>query len=123
MGTISFNYNSTKTTGTAFVVSNGFYQLSTTNTLICQRDVTTSAYVPNKYFILARVNSTAANERRILTFVIHWEDSSTAPPSFPDPGFGIDEDVEGTLTSLVQVLRSDNNVVIPVPSATTTSIG
>lgn len=123
MGTFSFDHTKTITTGSAFTVSNGFYDLSTTNTLICQKDTTTSAYTPNKYYILAKVNSTAPDQRRILTFTIYWEDSSTAPPSLPDPGFGIDEDVDGTLTSLVQVVRSDNNVVRPVPTAQTTGIG
>jgi hypothetical protein len=123
MGTFSFDYTRTRTTGTAFTVADGFYDLGTTPTIIAQKDVTTSAYVPNRYYITARVNSTLPEQRRILTFVIHWDDASGKPPSFPDPGFGIDEDVEGTLTSQVQVVRSDNNVVIPVPNATTTSIG
>jgi hypothetical protein len=122
MGTFSFNWTRTAATGTAFTVTDGFYDLGTAPTLICQKDVTTSAYVPNSYYITARVNSTLANERRILTFVIHWADASGKPPSFPDPGFGIDENVTGTLTSTVKVLRSATNVSVPTPSATTTSI-
>lgn len=123
MGTFRFNYDRVFTTGTAFTGTDGFYDLTTIPVIVAQKETSSSAYIPNEYFITARVNSTLANERRILTFVINWDDSSVAPPSFPDPGFGIDEDVEGTLTSQVQVVRSINNVVIPVPNATTTSIG
>jgi hypothetical protein len=124
MGTFRFDWDRVFTTGTADQVgTQGFYKLTTIPTFIAQKSTSSSAYIPNEYYITARVNSTLANERRILTFVINWDDSSGAPPSFPDPGFGIDEDVEGTLTSQVQVVRSINNVVIPVPNATTTAIG
>lgn len=123
MGTFRFNYERVFTTGTAFTGTDGFYQLTTIPVIVAQKETSTSAYIPNEYYITAKVNSTLANERRILTFVINWDDSSVAPPSFPDPGFGIDEDVEGTLTSRVQIVRSINNVIIPVPNATTTTIG
>jgi hypothetical protein len=126
MGVFRINYDRVFTDVPSidtFTGTNGFYGLSTIPTIIAQRQTSSSAYIPNEYYITASVNSTQANERRILTFVINWDDSSVAPPSFPDPGFGIDEDVEGVLTSKVQVVRSINNVVIPAPSATTTSIG
>jgi hypothetical protein len=123
MGTFRFDWDRVYTTGSAFTGTDGFYQLTTIPIIIAQKETSSSAYVPNEYFITARVNSTLPNERRILTFVINWDDRSGAPSSFPDPGFGIDEDVEGTLTSRVQVVRSINNVVIPVPNATTTAIG
>jgi hypothetical protein len=124
MGTFRIDYDSTFTTGSAFAnTAAGFYKLTENPIIIAQKETSSSAYIPNEYFITARVNSTLANERRILSFVIHFDDRSTAPPSFPDPGFGIDEDVEGTLISRVQIVRSINNVVIPVPSITTGSIG
>jgi hypothetical protein len=123
MGTFRFNYEGVFTTGTAFTSTDGFYELTTIPVIIAQKETSSSAYIPNEYYITARVNSTLANERRILTFVINWDDRSGKPPSFPDPGFGIDEDVEGTLISRVQAVRSINNVVIPIPNATTTTIG
>jgi hypothetical protein len=123
MGTFRFDWDRVYTTGSAFTGTDGFYQLTTIPIIIAQKETSSSAYIPNEYFITARVNSTLPNERRILTFVINWDDRSGSPPSFPDPGFGIDEDVEGTLTSRVQVVRSINNVVIPIPNATTTAIG
>jgi hypothetical protein len=123
MSTFRFNYTGVFTTGSAFTGTDGFYELTTIPTIIAQKETSSTAYLPNEYYITASVNSTLANERRIITFVINWDDRSGKPPSFPDPGFGIDEDVEGTLTSRVQVVRSINNVVIPVPNATTTTIG
>lgn len=123
MGTFRFNFDRVFTTGSAFTGTDGFYELSTIPTIIAQKETSSSAYIPNEYFITANVNSVLANERRVLTFVINFDDRSGRPPSFPDPGFGIDEDVEGTLISRVQVVRSINNVVIPVPNALTTPIG
>jgi hypothetical protein len=122
MGTISFNYTQTVTTGGGTGGNLGWYDLSTSDNLIFQRDTTTPTYSPNKYYIYARVNDTGA-DRRILYLTIHWEDSSAAPASFPDPGFGIDENVDGTLTSEVEVFRaSGSNVSVPVPSANTTAL-
>jgi hypothetical protein len=123
MGTFRFSWDRVYTTGSAFTGPGGFYKLTTIPVTIAQKETSSSAYVPNEYRITARVNSTLPNERRILTFVVYWDDRSGPPPSFPDPGFGVDEDVEGTLTSRVQVVRSINNVVIQVPNATTTAIG
>lgn len=122
MGTIAMNYTQTTCTGTGVTSSLGFYDLTTSDNLIFEKDAPTGAYTPNKYYIYARVNDTGSN-RRILILTIHWGDDSPQPNSFPDPGFGIDENVTGTLTSRVQVYRaSGTNVSVPTPSATTTSI-
>jgi hypothetical protein len=122
MGTIAMNHTQTTCTGTGVTSSLGFYDLTTTNGVIFEKDAPTGAYTPNKYYIYARVNDTGAN-RRILYFDIVFGDDSPAPPSVPDPGFGIDENVDGTLTSTVQVYRaSGTNVSVPTPSAVTTAI-
>ena len=122
MGTIKFNYTGVVTTGTGdYVSTNGFYEVGTSDELIFEKDAPAGAYAPNKYYIYAKVNSTS--DRRILTFTINWGDDSGKPPSFPDPGFGIDEDPDGTLTSDVQVYRaSGTNVSRPIPSASSTGI-
>lgn len=121
MGTIKLNYNNVTTTGTGTVFSNGFYEVGISDELIFEKDAPAGAYAPNKYYIYARVNS--LSDRRILYLTIHWGDDSLAPPSYPDPGFGLDENVDGTLTSEVQVLRaSGSNVSRPLPSASTTPI-
>lgn len=121
MGTIKFNYDVTTTTGTGTTSTIGWYDLTTSDNLIFEKDAPSGAYAPNKYFIYARVNSTS--DRRIGYFTIYFADDSGAPPSYPDPGFGLDENVDGTLTSTVQVYRpSGTNVSRPVPSAATTAI-
>jgi hypothetical protein len=122
MGTIAMNYTRTTCTGTGTTSTLGFYDLTTTNNLIFEKNAPTGAYSPNHYYIYARVNDTGAN-RRILYFEIRFGDDSLAPSSFPDPGFGIDENVDGTLTSTVQAYRaSGSNVSVPLPSAITTPI-
>jgi len=121
MGDIKMNYTATSCTGTGFTSSIGWYDLTTSDNLIFEKDAPSGAYAPNKYFIYARVNSTS--DRRIGYFTIHFADDSQAPPSLPEPGFGIDENVDGTLTSTVQVYRpSGTNVSRPVPPASTTGI-
>lgn len=130
MGVIKFNYTGVTCTGTGdFLGTNGFMPepgaplsgLGTSDELIFQKSAPAGDYSPNKYYIYARVNSTS--DRRILYLTIHWGDDSPAPPSFPDPGFGIDENVDGTLTSDVQVLRaSGTNVSRPIPSASSTGL-
>lgn len=121
MGVIRINYDVTTCTGTGFPSTIGWYDLTTSDNLIFEKDAPSGAYAPNKYFIYARVNSTT--DRRIGYFTIYFADDSAAPPSYPDPGFGIDENVDGTLTSDVQVYRpSGTNVSRPVPPAATTPI-
>jgi hypothetical protein len=122
MGTIKFNYTGVSCTGTGdYLSTNGFYEVGTSDELIFEKDAPAGAYAPNKYYIYARVNS--ASDRRILYLTIHWGDDSGKPPSFPDPGFGIDEDVDGTLVSDVQVYRaSGTNVSRPIPSASSTGL-
>lgn len=121
MGTIAFNYTQTTCTGTGFTSSLGWYDLTTDDNLLFQKDTPTGTYAPNKYYIYGRVNSTT--DRRIGIFTIHFADESGKPPTFPDPGFGIDENVDGTLISTVNVYRATGaNVSVPVPSATTTSL-
>jgi len=121
MGVIKMNYDATTCTGTGFTSTIGWYDLTTSDNLIFEKDAPSGAYAPNKYFIYARVNSTS--DRRIGYFTIHFADDSAAPPSYPDPGWGIDENVDGTLTSTVQVYRpSGTNVSRPVPPAATTGI-
>ena len=119
MGTIRFNYDATTCTGTGVTSTIGYYDITTSDNLIFEKDAPTGSYTPNKYFIYARKNI----DGNVIIFTLHWWDDSPAPPSLPDPGFGIDENVDGTLTSTVQTFRATgDNVSVPNPSATTTPI-
>jgi hypothetical protein len=122
MGTIAFNYTGVTCTGTgSFLGTNGFYEIGTSDELIFEKDAPAGAYAPNKYYIYGRVTDT--NDRKTAIFTVHFGDDSGKPPSYPDPGFGIDEDVDGSLTSSVQVYRASGvNVSVPTPPATTSGI-
>ena len=122
MGIIKFNHTGVTCTGTgSYLGTNGFYEVGINDELIFEKDAPAGAYAPNKYYIYARVNS--LSDRRILYLTVHWGDDSGKPLSYPDPGFGIDEDVDGTLTSDVQVYRASGaNVSRPIPSASSTGL-
>ena len=113
MGTISMNWNSTTTTGTFSSIASavGFYQLTTTPTSIFSKATASPTYTPNKYEIFASVD--ANTSPRIITFTIRFQDLS-APG-----GFSIDENVSGTLASLVQTYyATGSNVAVSLPSVT-----
>lgn len=122
MGVVAFNYAGVTTTGVAdYIGTNGWYEIGTEYELIFEKDAPAGAYAPNKYFIYAR--RSAAPLDYIVEFKIHWWDDSAAPPTLPDPGFGVDEMVDGTLVSNVRTFRATGtNVSVPQPSATTTTI-
>ena len=111
MGVIAFNYNSTTNTGTGVAsTSIGWYQLLTEDQLIFQKNAPAGDYADNKYFIFAK-----RPQPNVLVFTIRFSDQSTQL---------IDEDVDGTLNSIVQVYRaSGNNVSVPAPAASTSGIG
>ncbi len=121
MGTVKISHNTTTVTGTATTISLGFYNLGTVDNLLVQKDAPAGAYALNKFYIYGKVDS--ATDRKVLTLTLYWADDSVAPTSYPDPGFGIDEQVDGTLTSYIQCNRATgSNVSVPQPPATTTAI-
>jgi hypothetical protein len=123
MGTIKMRYNDVVTTGIGTVIGTGFYELGTSDSLIFVKEAPSSGfYSQNEYFITARVNDTV--DRKKVIFTITWADDSTAPVSAPDPGFGVDENVDGTLTSYVEYVRasSTTNVSVPTVVGSTTPI-
>ena len=111
MGVIAFNYNSTTNTGTGVAsTSIGWYQLLPEDQLIFQKNAPAGDYADNKYFIFAK-----RPQPNVLVFTIRFSDQSVQL---------IDEDVDGTLNSIVQVYRaSGSNVSIPAPAASTSGIG
>lgn len=127
MGTIIFNINGTTHTGSSasYTMADGglgFYNLTTSDNAIFEIDTkNTDTYFPNKYYIYARVNDTV--NRTQLIFTITWADDSVPPVSRPDPGFQVDENVDGTLISTVQCYRATGtNVSVAVPPASTSAI-
>jgi hypothetical protein len=114
MGTISMNLNSTTTSGSGSAAGSiGFYQLNTGYQTLFTKSTASPTYSPNQYDIRAKVDGTGA----IITFIMEFQDLS-APG-----GYGVDESVEGTLTSTVQgYYASGSNVSVSnyTPSVTST---
>lgn len=112
MGTIYFNYDVTTATGSGTGSSIGWYDLTTSSVKIFQKDTTSPTYTPNSYQIYASAPSSST-----LQFIIYFRDDS-APG-----GWGIDEDVTGTLVSDVKAYHaSGSNVSVPLPAATSSGI-
>lgn len=109
MGTITMNYNSTTYSGTNGTPSSaiGFFQLTSSQQLLFRKSTEQPTYTPNQYNIYA---NTAAGGAAII-FSIQFADLS-APG-----GFGVDENVSGTLISLVQGYRASGaNVSVAAPA-------
>ena len=115
MGTITMNYNSCACSGSYNILTSdiGFYQLTTSQTNIFRKSTSSPTYTPNRYDIFANVDSVSAP--RILTLQIQFEDLS-APGGY----YGIDENIEGTLSSVVQAYyATGSNVSVTAPSGST----
>jgi hypothetical protein len=111
MQVIAFNHNSTTTNGTGVPSTNiGWYQLTHDNQLIFAKYAPSGAYADNKYYISAR--SPVPTQ---VIFTIKYQDDSLGT---------FDENVDGILSSIVQVYRaSGDNVSVPVPPAIASNIG
>lgn len=118
MGTITMNYTTTvcgdpSSTATTYPI--GFYSLTNSNQLIFRKSAPAGAYAENDYFIYARLDGSS------VVFSIVFEDEDAGDLNNPSPGFPPgpvqDEDVDGTLTSTIQMFRpSGSNVSVSAPS-------
>jgi hypothetical protein len=124
MGVIYFDYDNTTCTGTGSTSSIGWYDLTNSDQVLFEKGVNVSTtYYPNKYQILGRCNqaSNTTGTAWIGTFTIKWLDDATNSGHTP---YFIDEQVDGILSSYVQVRRASGaNVSVPVPPASKTAIG
>jgi hypothetical protein len=125
MGTIYFSAHSTTTTGTVDSIASsfGFHELINSATpatpyiLAYKHAPNTYNYYPNEYVL--QVYWVAPN----LYINPQFQDASVAPASYPDPGFGIDENVDGTTTSLIQAYYAIGSYVSqPLPPASSSSL-
>jgi hypothetical protein len=117
MGTIIFNYNTTRTTGTGTPASSyGWNNLPGTSTQIFLQTAPAGNYAPNDYYIYATKLSNSQ-----LQIVIQWQDNDVGHVGTPGT---IDENVTGYLYSYVQAhYATGANVSVPLPPASTSSIG
>jgi len=125
MGTIYFSAHGTSATGTmdSIASSFGFHELVNSATpatpvIIAYRHApNTYNYYPNEYVLQVYWISGT------LYFNPQFQDASLAPASYPDAGFGIDENVDGTTTSTIQAYYAIGSYVSQsLPSASSTSL-
>jgi hypothetical protein len=130
MAIITFNVNGTSYSGTgasSVASSTGWYQLTTTNAKIFEKPAVAGVYNENDYNINARKNAND-NTATELIFTIQFRDDDAGDQRPVDPGTlgvdgvgvagpGVDENVDGTLTSVVRIFRPVGaNVALSAPS-------
>ncbi len=129
MGTITLAANGTTYSGTGGTAqtSTGWYQLTTSNTKVFEKPAAAGVYNENDYIIYARKNA-SDNTATELTLVIEFRDDDSGDQRPVDPGTlgadglgtagpGVDEDVDGTLTSVVRIFRPiGSNVELTAPA-------
>jgi len=118
MGIISMGANTASVSGSGDVTSIGYYGLTGSNQLVFRKQAPSGVYAENDYFIYAR---TAAGGAQVI-FEMVFEDEDAGDLNNPSPGYPAgpvqDENVDGTLTSTIQMFRpSGSNVSVTAPSA------
>jgi hypothetical protein len=137
MGTIKFGSYGTTYTGTGAAggyptTSIGWYGLTTSYQTVFVKPAAAGVYLENDYNIQVKKNA-ADNTATILTFEIQFRDDDTGDQVtggvgtggvdglFAPLGAAVDENIDGTLTSTVQIFRpSGANVTLPAPTASST---
>lgn len=108
MGEFVMNYTSTSYTGSSAISSTvGWFDLTTSDQLIGQKNAPSGSYAENRYYVYARRSSDSS--QLILTMI--FEDNDAGDPN-------IDENPDGTLISQVSQYRpSGSNVTVASPTA------
>lgn len=114
MGTITFDRTATTSTGNAGGSSIGYNAITASNQIIFTKSTEEPIYTNNLYRISVRGNSVSGSNN-VIVFTIDFIDGSGQP----NAPWGTDENIDGTLTSTVQVYRASGvNVSVPLPPAT-----
>jgi hypothetical protein len=129
MGTIKFAAHGTTYTGTDAAggypkTSIGWYELTTSDQYVFVKPTTPGVYLENEYRIKAKKN-VANNTATVLTFTIEFNDADVGDqrPGYK-PGPGVDENVTGSLASIVKIARAaSSNVTVPSPAYTSNFSG
>ena len=122
MGTISFGQSSTTSSGSATGSAIGFAQVTSSYQQILNKPAPAGTYADNDYYIFVKANSATQ-----LEFKISFQDNATFTNVTVYPGgygpYGVDEDVNGTLTSNVQMRYATGpNVAVAAPSGSSTGL-
>ena len=114
-GTVSFNYKETAVVGGSVTSAVGNYDATATFQSI-RSGVGTTPYAENDIILQVKSNSSSQLEFRIL---LQDDDTGDRPVPSPPPPYGplVDENVQGTTTSTVSIVRpSGSNVAVPAPT-------
>lgn len=108
MGEFVMDYTNTTYTGSsASGASIGFNDLTTSDQLIGSKSAPAGAYAENRYYLYARKSSDSSQ----IILTIQFQDNDTGDTQF-------DEDVTGTLSSIISMYRpSGSNVSVSSPTA------
>lgn len=125
--TLAANGTTYSGTGGTAQTSTGWYQLTTSNTKIFEKPAAAGVYNENDYNVNARKNAND-NTATELTLTIEFRDDDSGDQRPVDPGTlgvdglgtagpGVDENVDGTLTSVVRIFRPiGSNVELTAPA-------
>jgi len=118
IGTITFGSNSTTigvgSTATSVANSIGYFQLSTNNQLILEKDAPSGAYSANRLYVYARLSDLTSGT---MIITVNYDDLSGQP----NPPWGTDEYVDGTLSQYLVAQRPTGSYVsIPALSVSVT---
>jgi hypothetical protein len=128
MGIIYFTYATTVNlltngnNGSGTASSLGFYNLTTSDQLLFEKLAPSGAYADNKFRIYAKLvdGNGGAGSNSAIQFTLQWRDESANPnPTQYGPygPFGIDENVDGVISSIIQILRpTGSNVSLSAPT-------
>ena len=118
MGTITMTGSTCSASGSGTASSIGYFSLTGGNQQLFNKPAPSGVYAENEYYIYARTASGGAQ----VIFEIQFQDNDLGDENNPSPGYPAgpaqDENVDGTLTSTIQMFRpSGSNVSVPAPSA------
>lgn len=121
-GVVTLGRNSTTSNGSSpgTTYNIGYYSLTTSDQTIYWKPAPSGVYAENDYYIYARLGP--SSNQVIVTVEYRDDDAGDQQGGFL-PGPAVDENVDGTLTNTVQMLRATgSNVSVAAPSVTQTGL-
>jgi hypothetical protein len=118
-GTIYMDHTTTASSGSSpgSTYGLGFYDLTYSDQVIYWKPAPAGVYAENDYYIYARL----AGSGNQIVFTVQYRDDDTGDQTGVGPAE--DENVDGTLTNTVQIIRATgSNVSVGAPSVSQTGI-
>lgn len=118
-GTVYMDYTNTASSGSSpgATYGLGFYDLNTSDQVIYWKPAPAGVYAENDYYIYARLSGDGSQ----IVFTVQYRDDDAGDQTGVGPPE--DENVDGTLTNTVQIIRATgSNVSVGAPSVSQTGI-